>query len=213
MTGFVNLFSGISWDKVYKWVKTVFNQLKKKDIYPGIYEVIRYESTLEIKDTQGYTAIFRKYEKIRYLQNRIIAYQDQAWGDGKILVGYRCSPGVAVDRYRLGYKTHILFSLRSVKNMGDMDEFHIEWKIEKGFKSSTCFWATEVSHITKEMMVKVIFPPSRPPRKLVMCERNSQKNCPEKEVSLVQLPDKRWLVSWCRNQPKLYEQYILKWEW
>ena len=47
---------------------------------------------------------FSKRQRVRYLQNNIIAYQDQAWGDGEMLVNYRCSPGVPVDRYKLGHK-------------------------------------------------------------------------------------------------------------
>src|SRR5205823_4768834 len=60
----------------------------------GMYEVLEHESTLELQDSQGEQAFFRKRQKVRYLQNHIIAYQDQAWGDGEILVNYRCTPGV-----------------------------------------------------------------------------------------------------------------------
>jgi len=69
-------------------------------------EVLRYESTLELKDRGGERATFKKREQVRYLQDNVIAYQDQAWGDGEILVNYRCSPGTPVDRYQSGYKTH-----------------------------------------------------------------------------------------------------------
>jgi len=46
----------------------------------GMYEVLEYESTLELKDRAGKRATFKKREKVRYLQDNIIAYQDQAWG-------------------------------------------------------------------------------------------------------------------------------------
>jgi len=86
--------------------------------YKGMYEVLKYESTLELKDRGGKRATFKKREKVRYLQDNVIAYQDQAWGDGEILVNYRCTPGTPVDRYRSGYKTYILISRREVKNRG-----------------------------------------------------------------------------------------------
>ena len=54
--------------------------------YKGMYEVLDYESTLELKDRGGKRATFKKREKVRYLQDNVIAYQDQAWGDGEILV-------------------------------------------------------------------------------------------------------------------------------
>ncbi|MGB6680262.1 MAG: hypothetical protein WBF08_02915, partial [Candidatus Bathyarchaeia archaeon] len=81
----------------------------------GTYEVLDYETTLELLDHKGKQASLKKREKVRYLQNYILAYQDQAWGDGKILQDYRCTPGKPVDRYRTGYKTHILISRREVK--------------------------------------------------------------------------------------------------
>ena len=52
----------------------------------GLYEVLEYDTTLELKDGKGERAVFRKCQKVRYLQDNVIAYQDQAWGDGKILV-------------------------------------------------------------------------------------------------------------------------------
>jgi hypothetical protein len=93
--------------------------------YRSLYEVLDHESTLELKDRGGQRATFHKRERGRYLQNRIIAYQDQAWGDGEILLDYRCSPGTPVDRYRSGHKTYILVSRREAKNRGDVDEFNI----------------------------------------------------------------------------------------
>ncbi len=45
--------------------------------------MLDYESTLEIKDIMGKEAYFYKREKVRYLQNNIIAYQDQAGGMGR----------------------------------------------------------------------------------------------------------------------------------
>jgi hypothetical protein len=70
----------------------------------GMYEVLEYESPLELLDSRGDSARFSKRQKVRYLQDNIIAYQDQACGDGDILLKYRCSPGVLVDRYRPGQK-------------------------------------------------------------------------------------------------------------
>jgi hypothetical protein len=58
----------------------------------GMYEVLEYESTLELLDAKGQRATFRKREKVRYLQDNVIAYRDQAWGDGEILLQHRCTP-------------------------------------------------------------------------------------------------------------------------
>lgn len=99
-----------------------FRKLLRGFSQEGIYQVLDYHSTLEL-EASGKKAHFSKRKKVRYLQDDIIAYQDHAWGDGKILQNYRCSPGKAVDQYRAGYKTLVLISLREIKNRGDQDEF------------------------------------------------------------------------------------------
>jgi hypothetical protein len=115
LAGLASTLSGLPWFEIvgqlWKFGRKVIRGMSNE----GVYEVLEYEATLELKDRRGEQAIFHKREKVRYLQNYVLAYQDQAWGDGEILVDYKCSPGVPVDRYRSGYKTHILISLQEVK--------------------------------------------------------------------------------------------------
>jgi hypothetical protein len=178
----------------------------------GLYEVLEYESTLELKDRQGKKATFRKREKVRYLQDNVIGYQDQAWGDGEILLNYRCTPGTPVDRYRSGYKTFILISRREVKNKGDVDEFNIGWDIRQGFLQHTGYWETHVTHQTRHLRVNVVFPKSRPPQRATLIESNRQRSHDlGKKAQL--LPNGRWRVSWQTHRPRLYENYVLQWEW
>ena len=175
--------------------------------------MLEYESTLELHDRKGNLATFSKREKVRYLQNYIITYQDQAWGDGEILINYRCSPGSPVDRYRSGYKTHILISLREVKNKGDIDVFNVEWGIHHGFLLPKGFWATEISHRTRQAKTQIIFPKSRPPLSITIVEKNRQRTRKLSKDAFVQLPDGRWMITWQCSSPKLFEQYVLNWEW
>jgi hypothetical protein len=201
----------IPWKQVIGYLWTTGKDLLSRLRGQGLYEVLEYESTLDLKGIGGKRAAFRKRQKVRYLQDNIIAYQDQAWGDGKILLNYRCTPGKPVDRYRSGYKTQNLISLREVKKRGDIDEFNIQWGIRDGFLRQTEQWETDISHRTKRMIVNVIFPKARPPLRASIIERSHQR-----EVSLgkkKRLPDGRWLVSWSKNAPRLHEQYVLQWEW
>jgi len=179
----------------------------------GMYEVKEYESTLELQDKTGKKAVLRKRKKVRYLQNNIIAYQDYGWGDGDYFLDYRARPGIPVDRYKLGYKTYILLSLREVKNRGDIDEFHIQWKIKNGFLKADGFWETDVSSQTKYMKLNVIFPKDRPPQKLKLVENNIRRTRTLDDDAKQSLPDGRWKVTWETSSPHLYEHYILKWDW
>jgi len=194
---------------LYKCGKSYIQNLVKS----GMYNVIKYETTLELFDKKGKSATLSKIEEVRFLQNNIIAFQDQAWGDGKILLGYQCSPGFPVDFYRSGHKTYILISLRDVKQKDDRTTFNIQWKIKDGFRKKNGFWATDVNHYTQVIKTNIIFPEERPPLRLSIIESNCQKTKELSRDSLTQLPDKRWQATWKKHDPKVHEHYILKWEW
>jgi hypothetical protein len=179
----------------------------------GMYEVLDYESTLELLDDKGKKASFKKKMKVRYLQDETIAFQDFAWGDGEILVDYKSSPGWAVDQHRSGYKTYILLSLREVKNQGDIDYYQISWGILNGFLTPDGYWSTEVSHRMKRVRVNVVFPRSRPPNRVFLEENNRRKTMFLDEKFWKRLSDGRWRVTWEVDKPKLYENYVIRWDW
>ena len=178
-----------------------------------MYEVLEYESTLELQDEKGKRAKFQKRMKVRYLQNETIAFQDYAWGDGDILRSYKTGRGKVVDRYRSGYKTYILISLREVMNRGDVDEFNISWGIRNGFLTKDGYWATSVSHRMKDVRVNIVFPKSRPPHRLFLEETNRRKTRLLDQSHIKQLADGRWRVSWETKKAKLHEIYTIRWDW
>ena len=179
----------------------------------GIYEVLEYESTLEILNGKGTNASFTKRKKIRYLQDNIIAYQDHAWGDGDILVNYKTSHGKPVDQYSYGYKTYILLSLREVKNKGDIDDFNIQWDIRQGFLTEDGYWGTDVNQRTKHIKVHVIFPKTRPPIQVSVEESNIRRTRILGKDAKKRLPDGRWQITWEKKKPKLFEMYVIRWLW
>jgi hypothetical protein len=178
-----------------------------------MYEVLEYNLMYELKDSEGKKAHIHKQEKVRYLQNNIVSYRDQAWGDGEILQNYQCSPGVKADEYRLGHKTMILISLREMKQRGDEDEFNIEWDAYNTFLHSSEYWEAEISHRTKQLSMQMIFPKKRPPLKASIFETTRRQSKPLIGEAIQKLPDGRWRISWETDKPRLYERYILKWDW
>lgn len=179
----------------------------------GLYEVLEHEATLELLDTRGKRAQVRKRQRVRYLQDQILAFQDQAWGDGEILLEYRCTPGVEADRYEAGHKTYILISLREVKRRGETDEFRIEWQFRDGFLRTQEECGSEINHRTKRLALQVLFPGERPPRRAWLVEELQRRKTLLPQKAIEQLPDGRWLVSWEVKRPRLNERYFLRWEW
>ncbi len=143
--------------------------------HEGMYEVLEYAARLELCDRRGEKAVFYKRQRVRFLQDHIIAFQDQAWGDGEIFAEYRCAPGVAVDRYREGHRWHILISLREAKQRGDIEAFHIERTIKGGFTKPVEDFQTEVNHTTRRLTVSVVFPRTRSPKAVALIEQNAAR--------------------------------------
>jgi len=213
MTGFFKNGIKLPWFELMNFLLQQIKNVKKGLTGNGIYEVLEYETVLELLDREGIEATIYKRQKVRYLHDHIIAYQDQAWGDGEILVDYKCSPGHPVDRYQFGHKTIILISLREEKTKGDIDEFNIQWGMKDGFRKPVESWSTVNQHMTKNLKVRVIFPESRPPLAVTILAGKRRKEHTLGDISKIKLPDGRWQVTWEMSKPKLYEEYILKWKW
>src|SRR5262249_6737323 len=125
-------------------------QLWNASRYRGTYKVEHHQVTLDLIDNGGRTAIYTKRQRMIFLQDNVFAIQDQAWGDGDIFAGYRCSPGVAVDRYKEGYRWKILISLRRTHNRGEREELVIERTIKDGFISPVGNFQTQIDHPTQD---------------------------------------------------------------
>ena len=179
----------------------------------GIYEVLDHETTLELENKSGTKATLSKSQRVRYLQNNVIAYQDQVWGDGDILLDYKCSPGVEVDRYKPAEMTYILISLRDVKQKGEMDNLEISWKAKGAFVRNKERWTTQISHRTQQLKLNLIFPKSRRPISARLIEQMSRRQHPTEPDTIHALPDGRWQIQYEIKKPKLYERYIVEWEW
>lgn len=183
------------------------------ELHEGMYQVLDYEARLELMDAKGDKAILYKQERVRFLQNNILAYQDQAWGDGQIFADYQCSPGVMVDRYREGHKYRILISLRQTKNRDDLEEFHIQRTIRNGFRKKTEDFQIEIDHPTRQFAISVIFPRQRTPHLVSLIEKNTTRYLPLQAENRHLLPDGREQWVWRTDKARLYEAYILRWEW
>lgn len=179
----------------------------------SMYEALQYESTLELLDVNGEDAIFAKHVHVRYLQNDVIAYQDQIWSDGEAPLDYQCSPGVVVDQYRPAQTTILLISLRERKQRGEEDDYHMQWRIRAGFRRNHELWQTTVHYPIHFACIRVIFPAARPPLEVWGIEEGSRHKHRHRDLTQQLLPDGRWLTQWEVHAPILQERYDLHWRW
>lgn len=181
--------------------------------FRGTYIVESHHATLELKDSQGYVAVYSKQQRVKFIQDNVFAIQDQAWGDGEIFADYQCSPGVAADIYKEGYRYKIVISLRSTKHKGDVEDIVIERTVKDGFITPVGNFRTQIDHPTDVLFLSVIFPASRPPRSVTLIEQNSQRSLPMGSDHVQHLSDERIKYHWESKKPHLFEGYILRWEW
>lgn len=179
----------------------------------GMYEILDYDSTLELLDPHGHTAIFHKRQQVCFRQDNIIAFPDYAWGDGEIFADYRCSPGVAVDRYQDGDRWNILISLRETKSCGDITDFHLERTVRDGFVHQEEWYQAEIRHPTRRLRLAVIFPAARQCQRATLHERKGNRTHHLGPEQFQQLPDGRQLVAWETRQVRDLEMYTLRWVW
>lgn len=177
----------------------------------GLYRYRNYESTLELLDGKGRKAIFRKDFEIEFIQDPITSITDIGWVDGKGPLDYQISPGRLADQYKSGHRWHLLISLRRSMHRGDKEKFQVRWKIRDGFLKPDGYWQTDITHRFDTLSVSVVFPKSRPPKEWFVEEANKKRTYTGGEKT--KLADGRWKITWKLNNPTLFEQYILRWDW
>ncbi|MCB0094207.1 MAG: hypothetical protein KDE50_00760 [Caldilineaceae bacterium] len=159
----ISLFTGVllrEWQSIFDMAYRLY-AFFTGERNRGMYEILDYETTLELVDPHGHLAHFYKRQKVRFLQDNIISFQDHAWGEGDLFSEYRCSPGVVADRYQQGDRWNILISLRETKSRGDVEEFNIQSVFRDGYTQPEEWHQVEIRHRTRHLRMKVIFPAER----------------------------------------------------
>jgi len=189
------------------------SRLWDKAHYHGMYEILDYDSTLEILDPNGGKAILTRREAIRFLQNNVVAIHDHAWGDGDIFADYHCQPGVPVDFYEDGSKHNILISLRETKDRGDVIELWVQRAIEHGLIKNQEWLETEIDHWMKHLKLSIIFPQKRPCQRATLSRRSTGKTDLLSRTHFSSLPSGKQKLTWETSSPKLHDLYTIKWTW
>ena len=168
---------------------------------------------LELVDAQGETAIFRRRQRVKFLQDNVIAFQDHAWGEGDLFADYRISPGIEVDRYQEGDRWNVLISLRETKSSGDVEDFYIERTVRHGFTQAEEWRQTEIRYRTRRLRLSIIFPQGRHCRRAVLLQRHRNRATVLDRHHLSDLPDGRQVLTWETTNPRRFEIFTIKWTW
>src|SRR5437016_1153921 len=67
-----------------------------------LYEVLDYNASVQLLDTQGRDAHYVRRERVRFLRDHVTGWYDYGWGSGIPFADYEFSPGRIVDRRLIG---------------------------------------------------------------------------------------------------------------
>lgn len=179
----------------------------------GLYEILEYETQLELLDAHGRTAHLSKHQRVKFLQDNVIAFQDYAWGEGNVLAAYNSKPGFVADRYREGERWNILISLRESKQRGEVEDFYIERKLLNTFTRKEEWWQIEMQHRTRRAKLEVVFPKKRHCKQATIVERNQNRTIVLAAENFRLFADGRQLLTWETLEPRRFETYTVKWSW
>lgn len=189
------------------------SRLRDRIRYHGTYEILDYDSTLQLVDPKGEKAILTRRQAVRFLQDDVVAVHDYAWGDGRLFARYRCQPGVPVDFYEDGARHHVLISLRETKHRGETLELWIERVIKGGFVGKEGWLETEIDHWVRHLRISIVFPKKRPCRRATLSQRSTGKTTLLSQKHFALLPDGRQKLTWETHHPKFQDRHTIKWVW
>lgn len=194
---------------VYETLRRWIGSLQPK----GIYEILEYDATLELLDNKGHAATFHKRQKVRFLQDNTIAFEDYAWGEGEIFHAYSVAPGKAVDFYQEGDRWNVLISLQETKQSDDIEDFRIDRTVIDGFTGAKEWQQVEIRHYTHKLKIGVIFPKDRRCQQAQILQRSRKQATDLGAEHFHNLPDGRQLVSWETQKVQPLEIFTLRWQW
>lgn len=125
------------------------------------YEVLGYRGTLRLVDPGGRRAVFRRSQRVRFLQEGVSSILDHFWGDGVSLTHYRHSAGQLADSFRDGDRHHLAIDLMRPMHRGEVLAFDVERMAMVSFSSDHEWLETIIDHPIRHLTQRIIFPPER----------------------------------------------------
>jgi len=196
----------------FDWLVRIYHLISTHLPYHDIYEVLHHQVSLDLRNYKTRKAIYNKQQRVRFLQNHVIAFYDTAFGDGDLFADYRCSPGYAVDQFQKGQRIYTLISLRETKMRGDQENLFIERTIRNGFSGTKEYLQIDIDHVTHNLDITIQFPTERCPSSITLHQSNQPQPIAVNNL-LEQLPDGHFQFHWEKEHPRQGIHYLVTWVW
>lgn len=175
------------------------------------YEVLSYEASLELLDTEGREAVYVRKQRLRFLQDGVTAIDDYGWGNGIAFASHYAYPGRFVDRRIEGSRLRSTVELSRAYDAGEELTFSVERLVKNGFASeSECWLEAELYHRVRRVSLAVLLPASRE----VKSAKLVRPGISDATAIIPQtLSDGRQTLTHIDRRPVQGARYTLLWDW
>ena len=126
-----------------------------------LFETLSFNGYLRVLG-EGGVAVFRRRQRIRFLDDGVGLFIDRIWGDGVLLAGYSVSRGIGIiEALRTDKGYALLLSLPRRFNRGDVLDIETERRIVGAFTDRDGYWELAMNVPTHLMSLHISVPPRR----------------------------------------------------
>jgi hypothetical protein len=172
------------------------------------YEILDYHATLTLLDPQGSEAVFRRTQRIRFLQEGVASILDHLWGDGVQVAGYDHTAGPIRESFHDGGVRHLVIDLPRPMRRGETYAFSVARTARASFTQPEEWLETTIDHPITTFHQQIYFPKER------SCQQAELVIDDQVEaLTPVALEDGRALLEVERTKPPTDTPISIRWRW
>jgi hypothetical protein len=147
-----------------------------RERFGGIYEIVSSELEWDLTSADGSSATNTKKNRVRFIQNNVLAIPDYIWGDGTTSSDYSCKPGNQVAAFFEGSKKCVVIALDRMYNRDDELDIEIKRTVRNAFLGADEWVEVKPLAGTPALSFTVLWPAGRPPRTVTLTIDNERRN-------------------------------------
>ncbi len=162
-------------------------------------------------------ACVTKNNRVRFIQNNVLAIPDYIWGDGSTSSDYSCDPGEKVAEHREGAKNCVVIALDRMYKRDDELDIRIIRTVRGAFLESEEWVEVKPVAGTPALSFTLLWPAGRPPRGTTLTLENERRN--RRKVTTLTDDDLEWHEGGRRKfarhfaNPSADEVIRIDWKW
>lgn len=123
------------------------------------FETISFRGRVDVLDRDRQVAVFRRKQRIRFLENNVAVFFDRVWGEGVLFANYQAKGLRIIDAFQASKGYIVALSLPKRFKRGDVFDIETERRIVGAFYKDQGYWDSAMSAPTKLLSIDIVTPP------------------------------------------------------